>query len=132
MDIDRKSLCDEQGELKIVIENRSLEEKYQELMKEITDKVKLMEDQIKEKEDGLPTMRDQMFNEMGSKEELIKKETQTYIEKLEQSKGEEDQMSKIHNEYKIRYAEFEKSIKTTQKNLSMQEAEARQLDKSIN
>jgi hypothetical protein len=37
-------LVDENGEYEITKENRSLEEKYQELLKEVEDKGKLMEE----------------------------------------------------------------------------------------
>jgi hypothetical protein len=72
-----------------------------------------MNNQIKEKDESIEPLRQKMFGEIEGKEELIQKETETYIAKMEQCKGEEEQLSKIHKEYKDRYTEFEKTMKTT-------------------
>lgn len=49
MKTDHAALCDEDGVLQILKENDNLEEKYQELMKEIEEKGELMDKQIIEK-----------------------------------------------------------------------------------
>jgi hypothetical protein len=54
---DHAALCDEEGVLLILKENDNLEEKYQELMKEIEEKGELMEKQITEKEEGTSNLQ---------------------------------------------------------------------------
>ena len=54
---DHAALCDEEGVLLILKENENLEEKYQELMKEIEEKGELMDKQIKEKEEGTTNLQ---------------------------------------------------------------------------
>ena len=46
MNKDQGTLVDENGEYEIAKENRSLEEKYQELLKEIEEKKELMKKQL--------------------------------------------------------------------------------------
>lgn len=61
---DHKNLVDENGEYEITKENRSLEEKYQELLKEVEDKGKLMEEQLSEKEKGITSIESQMKEQL--------------------------------------------------------------------
>ena len=56
VDEDKKNNTDENGEYEITKENRMLQEKYDELLKGIEDKSKLMETQLKEKETGIETI----------------------------------------------------------------------------
>ena len=49
---DNASMCDENGVNEITKENKMLEEKYQELLKEIADKSALMEKELSNKEEG--------------------------------------------------------------------------------
>lgn len=57
---DNAQLCDEDGVNEIVKENQMLEEKYQELLKEIEEKSEMMEKEIKNKEEGSAKIKDQM------------------------------------------------------------------------
>jgi len=57
---DQKSLVDEHGEMEITKENRNLEEKYQDLIKEIEEKGDLMEKQMLEKDEGSDKIEKQM------------------------------------------------------------------------
>ena len=57
---DQKSLVDEHGEMEITKENRNLEEKYQDLIKEIKEKGDLMKKQMLEKDEGSDKIEKQM------------------------------------------------------------------------
>ena len=57
MKTDHAALCDEEGVLLILKENEQLEEKYQDLLKEIEEKGELMEKQIKEKQEGTSNLQ---------------------------------------------------------------------------
>lgn len=57
---DQKSLVDEHGEMEITKENRNLEEKYQDLIKEIEEKGDLMKKQMLEKDEGSDKIEKQM------------------------------------------------------------------------
>ena len=72
---DHKTLVDENGEYEITKENRQLEEKYQELLKEVEDKGKLMEDQLKEKEDGISNIESQMQEKLEAQIKVYKEQT---------------------------------------------------------
>ena len=62
---DAKSLMDaETGELEIEKENRNLEEKYQELLKEIEEKSEMMDKQLSDKEEGTTKIETQMTEQI--------------------------------------------------------------------
>ena len=62
---DAKSLMDaETGELEIEKENRNLEEKYQELLKEIEEKSEMMDKQLADKEEGTTKIETQMTEQI--------------------------------------------------------------------
>ena len=57
---EQQSLLNEEGELVIAVENRNLEEKYQDLLKEIEEKSKIMTESVDEKTKGATEIEDKM------------------------------------------------------------------------
>lgn len=73
MESEQQSLLTENGELKITVENRNLEEKYQELLKEIEEKTTLMDNSLEEKNKGADQIQASMAESLTSQEEDMKK-----------------------------------------------------------
>ena len=85
---DAKSLLDaETGELEIEKENRSLEEKYEELLKEIAEKSELMDKQLTDKEEGTTKIETQMTEQMASQEVDLRKQIDIYKEEAVKKKN---------------------------------------------
>jgi hypothetical protein len=57
---EQKSLENENGELLIAIENKNLEDRYQELIKEINEKTVAMEQNVDEKSKGTSEIEEKM------------------------------------------------------------------------
>lgn len=117
-------MCDENGEYEITKENRQLEEKYAELVKEIEEKGELMTKQLDEKETGITTIETQMS------EQLVE-QIKVYKEQTEKKKEECNELEKVQIDYKTRYTEFEKSMRQSQKTLSTYEKEIGNLNRTI-
>jgi hypothetical protein len=73
MKADHANLCDENGVLLILKENETLEEKYQELLKEIEEKGELMDKQIKEKEEGTSNLQKTLKEQLSTHNEELAK-----------------------------------------------------------
>lgn len=61
---ENKSLTDENGELSLAIENRRLDEKYQDLVKEVKDKTEVMKQNIEEKDKGSDEIETKMAEQV--------------------------------------------------------------------
>ena len=93
-----------------------LQEKYDELIKEIEDKSKLMETQMTEKETGIESIETQMKEQLDSQIKI-------YQENSSKKKEEEKELTKVMNDYKGRFGEFDKSMKQSKKTLTAYEKE---------
>jgi hypothetical protein len=100
---DHAQLCDESGTLLILKENESLEEKYQDLLKEIEEKGELMDKQIAEKAEGTKTLQSSLKEQLSTHSEELVKQVDIYKKNTEIKKEEETQLQKVLTEYKSKF-----------------------------
>ena len=100
---DHAQLCDESGMLLILKENESLEEKYQDLLKEIEEKGELMDKQIAEKAEGTKTLQSSLKEQLSTHSEELVKQVDIYKKNTEIKKEEETQLQKVLTEYKSKF-----------------------------
>ena len=84
-----------------------------------------MEDQLKEKEDGITNIESQM-------QEQLEAQIKVYKEQTAKKKEEEVELTKVMNDYKTRFNEFDKSMKQSRKTLTAYEKEISNMNKQIN
>lgn len=92
MKTDHAALCDEEGVLLILKENEQLEEKYQDLLKEIAEKGELMDKQIKDKEAGTSNLQDTLKEQLASHSQELAKQIDIYKNNTDIKKEEEVQL----------------------------------------
>lgn len=126
---EQKSLENENGELLIAIENKNLEDRYQELIKEINEKTVAMEQNVDEKSKGTSEIEEKMNEQLSTQEEDIKKQIELYKSEAIKKENEEAELSKVLNDYKTRFGEFDKSLKQSRKTLQQYDKESAQLTK---
>jgi putative protein kinase ArgK-like GTPase of G3E family len=98
-------------ENEVVKENAMLNQKYDELLKEIAEKSKLMADQLQGKEGSSEKMEKQIQDDLDKQEKNVEEQTVLYNEQTEQKLKEKEELAKILKDYKGKYAEFEKATK---------------------
>ena len=62
----------------------------------------------------------------------IKKQIEIYKEETEKKKVEETELTKVMNDYKTRFGEFDKSIKLSRKTMQQYEKEIVTMNRKIN
>ena len=117
MEQDKKSFQGTDGVLEITKENAMLEEKYQELLKEIEEKTGLMDKQVTDKKSGTEDIQKQMSEQIVGQEEEIRKQIEVYKEQVKVKKNEEKEIQNLHNQYKSKYNEFSQSMKQNRRRL---------------
>ena len=75
-----------------------------------------MVDQLKEKEDGITSIESQM-------QEQLEAQIKVYKEQTAKKQEEEKELTKVMNDYKTRFNEFDKSMKQSRKTLTAYEKE---------
>lgn len=98
-------------ENEVVKENVMLQAKFDELMKEIEEKSKLMETQIAAKDGSTSTMETQIQADIEKQEQNVAEQTELYKAQTEQKLNEKKELEKILKDYKGKYTEFEKATK---------------------
>lgn len=98
-------------ENEVVKENHMLEQKYEELLKEIAEKSTLMETQLSGKEGTTAQMEDQIQKDIEKQEANVAEQTELYKQQTEAKMTEKKELEKILKDYKGKYAEFEKATK---------------------
>lgn len=81
-----------------------------------------MEDQLKEKDDGINNIETQMKDQLDQQITVYKEQT---IKKTE----EEIELTKVMNDYKTRFNEFDKSMQQSRKTLTAYEKEINNMNK---
>ena len=132
MKADHAALCDEEGVLLILNENEQLEEKYQDLLKEIAEKGELMDKQIKDKEQGTSNLQVTLKEQLSTHNEELAKQIDIYKNNTSIKKEEEAQLQKVLGEYKSKFNEFDKSTKQSRKTLSQYEKDIGAMNRKIN
>lgn len=75
-----------------------------------------MVDQLKEKEEGITSIESQM-------QEQLEAQIKVYKEQTAKKQEEEKELTKVMNDYKTRFNEFDKSMKQSRKTLTAYEKE---------
>ena len=83
-----------------------LQEQYDALTKEITEKQLLMETQLAEKEKTSGTIEEEMSGKILSQEQDIQKQVILYQEQTLIKQNDERELIKVHGDYKKKYDEF--------------------------
>lgn len=115
----------------IAKENQMLQEKYDDLVKEIEEKSQIMDTQLSEKEKTSGQIEEDMQQKIASQEEEIKKQIQVYKEQTEIKIGEEKELIKVFNDYKAKYDEFDKALKKSRETFKRYETEIKNMNKRI-
>ena len=115
-------------ENEIVKENKMLELKFQDLMKEISEKTVLMDEQITNKDNNTTTVEDKIQKDIAEQEVQVKGKTDIYLKQTEKKKEEEKELLKILKDYRQKFTEFDKANKKTKDYYKNFEKEIRALD----
>lgn len=72
-----------------------------------------------------------MMEQLAAQEVDVKKQIDIYREQLAIKKGEEDELTKVRDEYKSRFQEFDKTLKQSRTTVKTYEKEISTLDRNI-
>ena len=117
-----------EGGNEVVKENAKLKTQYEELMKEIEEKSKLMDDQIAEKDKTSGTIEEEMLKKIYAQEEEIKKQIVIYQEQAKIKGEEERELTKVLADYRKKYEEFNKAMKKSRETFKVYEGEIKNLN----
>ena len=131
MEEEHKSLCDEDGKYLIEKETEELEKSHAELLKEIQEKVNLMDETKKEKGENKIKLRDEFMKTLGAQAEQYELETEKSKLKLAELRKNEAEYTRVQKEYRERFHEFDKQLKLSRKNYAAHEREVAQMSKMV-
>lgn len=112
-------------------ENRQLRGQYEELLKEIAEKSKLMDDQISEKDRTSETIEGEMNKKILAQEDEIRKQCVLYREQSALKLTEETELRRVLGDYKRKHEEFSKAMKKSRDNFKVYEGEIKNLNNKI-
>ena len=115
-------------ENEIVKENRMLELKFEDLMKEINEKTVLMDEQIVSKDINSTAVEEKIQKDIADQEVQVQEKTDIYLKQTEKKREEEKELLKILKDYRQKFTEFDKANKKTKDYYKNFEKEIRALD----
>jgi hypothetical protein len=115
-------------ENEIVKENRMLELKFEDLMKEINEKTVLMDEQIVSKDINSTAVEEKIQKDIADQEVQVQEKTDIYLKQTEKKRDEEKELLKILKDYRQKFTEFDKANKKTKDYYKNFEKEIRALD----
>lgn len=105
-----------------------LSTQYEALMKEITEKSQMMDDQILEKATSSGNIETEMTEKIYMQECEIKKQIVVYLEQTQLKQKEEQEMSRVLADYKGKYEEFSKAMKKSRETFKVYEGEIKTMN----
>jgi hypothetical protein len=100
---DQNKFINKDGKLEITAENEMLEEKYEEMLKEIEEKKELMQKQLEDKEGSAEEMKKTMGEQIESQLKDMEKQIELYREQGELKKKEDQQLAAVLGEYRAKF-----------------------------
>jgi chromosome segregation ATPase len=122
---------DYKGESSVVEETKNLETQYLDLLKEIEEKTKLMDDEIKNKSESTQSIQGQIKGTIDEKRQEMTSQADAFKKGIVMKIEEEKNLLEILKDYKAKYGEFDKSMKKSRDTFKQFTKEIKMLDANI-